>query len=211
MVELVLSMPATARSSTDFSFSRVDWKVCEEAFSWLARLRREVVRVSCSRREVVRASSLLDVVVGGLVEGCMPVAFAGGEGVGVGLLLRLRRVDVGIVVAVLEGVDVDVAVVEGNDVVVGSIAVGFDSSSTGVSTTFTAIGVANNSLHSSSTSPSSTSLSSSSARASSSSRTLCIRLSSCLARAISACASCRRSSGFICGRERSSWERSVRA
>jgi hypothetical protein len=36
-------------------------------------------------------------------------------------------------------------------------------------------------------------------------------LSSCLSRAISACASCRRSSGFICGRERSSWERRVRA
>lgn len=200
-------MPATARSSTDFSFSRVDWKVCEEAFSWLARLRREVVRVSCSRREVVRASSFVE----GVVFVLRLVDFASGEGVGMGLVegvLRLRRVDVGMVAAVLVGVVVDV--VEGNGVVVGFIAVGFDSSLIGVSIVFSAMGVANNSFHSSSTSPSSTS-SSSSARDSSSSRTLCIRLSSCLSRAISACASCRRSSGFICGRERSSWERRVRA
>jgi hypothetical protein len=52
---------------------------------------------------------------------------------------------------------------------------------------------------------------SSSARDSSSSRTLCIRFSNCLSRAISACASWRRSSGFICGRERSNWDSSVRA
>lgn len=106
--------------------------------------------------------------------------------------MRLRRVDGGIVVVVLGG-DVDVDVVGGNEVVVGSVATGFE----------------NKSFHSSSTSWSTSS--SSSARDSSSSRTLCIRLSSCLSRATSACASCRRSSGLICGRERSSWDSRVRA
>lgn len=122
MVELVLSMPATARSSTDFSFSSVDWNVCEEAFSWLARVRREVVRVSCSRREVVRASSFVEGAV--LAEGCTPVAFVDVEGGRGSLLeggLRLRRVDVGRAGAVLVGVDVDV--VRGIGVLDGFIAV----------------------------------------------------------------------------------------
>lgn len=84
MVLLVLSMPETARSSTDFSFSRVDWKSCVEVLSWLARLRRELVRSSCSRREVERASSLVvDEVVVSLVK---PVVFAGGDGEGVGFV-----------------------------------------------------------------------------------------------------------------------------
>lgn len=204
-------MPETARSSTDFSFSSVDWKSCVEVLSWLARLRREVVRSSCSRREVERASSL---VVSEEDEAVVlkPVVLAGGAGFClVWGALRLRRVDCGTVVAVLEGVDADVDVVGGIGVVVGSFAAGLESSVIGAWVDSTATGFENKSFHSSSSESSSSASSSSSARDSSSSRTLCIRFRSCLSRAISACASCRRSSGLICGRARSSWDSRVRA
>lgn len=200
----------------DFSFSRVAWKDCEEAFSWLARLRREVVRSSCSRREALSADSLVGRV--GLRLVLVLVAVAGCEGVGVGFVvvgLRLRRVG-GCVVVICDGGDVDVEVVVVVTADEGGIVVGvaaapavFDSPITGVSAVFPTIGLANKSFHSSSTSLSSAS--SSSPRASSSSSTLCMRLSSCLSRTISACASCRRSSGLICGSERSNCERRVRA
>lgn len=77
---------------------------------------------------------------------------------------------------------------------------------------FSATGLENSSFHSSSiSSVSSSSSSFASALAFSSSRMVCIRFRSCLSRAISDCASCLRSRGFICGRERSSWVRSERA
>lgn len=158
---------------------------------------------------MVRAASF-SVVVGGW-EGevlmfvlVLVACVVDGEGVGCGLLevgLRLRRVEGGRVGAMLEGVDVDVVV---------DAVVAVDSSITGNAGGSPVIGFENNSFHSSSTSSSSPSLSSS-ARDSSSSRTLCIRFSNCLSRTISACASWRRSSGFICGRERSNWDSSVRA
>lgn len=58
-----LSKPCTARSTTDFSDSRLDWKDCEEVFNCEARERREVVSVSCSARDCERADSAAWVLV----------------------------------------------------------------------------------------------------------------------------------------------------
>lgn len=145
------------------------------------------------------------------------VAVAGGFEGGSCVGWRLRSVEDGAVVGV--GVDVVVVAVV---VVVDIWASSISLTSSGCRSLWTrvpaveitlssTIGLANNSFHSSSPSTSSVSSSLSSARASSSSRRLCIRFRSCLSRAISACASCLRSSGFSCGSERSSWERRVRA
>lgn len=62
-------MPSTARSMTDFSDSRVEWKVWVEVFRCEARVIRLVVRDSCSLRWVVRVWSFVVVFVGGV--GCV--------------------------------------------------------------------------------------------------------------------------------------------
>lgn len=165
----VLSMPVTARSSMDFSFSSVAWNEWDDAFSWLASDSSELVRSSCSIRSEASACSLDSSLFGEVLR---PVAFA--VSWGVSWLWRLRSVEEGVVAAGAGG-DV-VVVVVGNVVILGSLI----SLSCFWSTwtrgcvcagTASAMGVENKSFHSSSASTSSASASFS-ARASSSSRIL---------------------------------------
>lgn len=62
---IFLSSPSTALLRTPFSFSRDVWNASEEDFSWLASVKRLVVRDSCSLRWVARAVSLVS--IGGAV------------------------------------------------------------------------------------------------------------------------------------------------
>lgn len=99
----VLSIPVTARSSTDFSFSSVDWNECDDAFSWLASDSSELVRSSCVMRSEVSACSVDSSLFGEVLR---PVAVAVSFGDSC-VLWRLRSVEGGIVAA---GAGGDVAV-----------------------------------------------------------------------------------------------------
>lgn len=55
--DIFLSSPSTALLRIPFSFSRDIWNASEEDLSWLARVKRLVVRDSCSLRWVARADS----------------------------------------------------------------------------------------------------------------------------------------------------------
>ena len=221
IVELVRSIPCTARSSTDCSLSSELWKLCDDALSWLASDSSESVRSSCSSRWSLSACSVLSSFSLSVGATRLPVAFALGAA-GAPVAPRLRSVDVGAALGVAVGADAGAVAVA----VAGADAAGplasFASASCPCSTTCgspcppalettfsSAMGLASISAHS--PSASSVSGSVSCARTSSSSRRVCIRFNSCLSRAISDCASCRRSRGFNCGSERSSWERRVRA
>lgn len=221
---LVRSMPDTARSKADFSPSSVDWKLCEEDFNCDASVRSELVRSSCSSLWVLSSASVPESL---FVLLPVAAAFSVDDGGAGWFVWRLRRVG-GAGGLVDEGVGDGVVVVAVADVIVvccaslvpftprceseGCVGARWSFGGDTGEIAFSATGLENSSFHSSSMS--SVSLSSScvaSALASSSSRIVCIRFKSCLSRAISACASCLRSRGFSCGRERSSWVRSERA
>lgn len=223
IVVLVRSIPDTARSKADFSPSSVAWKLCEEDFNCEASVRSELVRSSCSILWVLSSASVPESLFV-----LLPVAAAfsvddGGAGWAV---WRFRRVgSAGGLVD--DGVGVGVVVVAVADVMVccaslvpftsrcesdGCVGVCWSFGRDTGEVAFSATGLENSSVHSSSmSSVSSSSSSFASALAFCSSRMVCIRFRSCLSRVISDCASCLRSRGLICGRERSSWVRSERA
>lgn len=66
---IFLSSPSTALLRIPFSFSRDVWNASEEDLSWLASVKRLVVRDSCSLRWVARAVSLVS--IGGAVVACV--------------------------------------------------------------------------------------------------------------------------------------------
>lgn len=106
--DIFLSNPSTALLRIPFSFSREVWNASEEDLSWLANVKRLVVRDSCSVRWVARADSFVSiggaVVAGvdlgpGYVDVDVPLAIAAAvdEAVGGREVLSGRRCRIAVV------------------------------------------------------------------------------------------------------------------